>query len=168
MHHFSVAVVGGDLRFVRLCKILTDKGIDTWAYGINHPDIPKEVHIATSLEDISKCQYVIGPIPFTRDGKNLFTPLSNMLISIEMFMENMTNSYLCLSVIKPDMKKQLDKRGLKYIDMMEMDEVAILNAIPTQMRIGALNIHSITLAPYMIIIPILLGINFTCEEKNLT
>ena len=131
MGQFSVAVVGGDLRFVRLCKILLDKGFDTWAYGINHPDIPAGVHIATSLEDIGKCQYVIGPIPFTRDGKNLFTPLSNTQISVEMFLEHVPDSYLCLSVLKPDMINKLEKRHLRYIDMLEMDEIAILNAIPT-------------------------------------
>lgn len=128
MDTLSVAVVGGDLRFVRLCKILIDKGFDTWVYGINHPDIPKEAHVAKSLEDVGKCNYVIGPIPFTRDGKNLFTPLSNTNIPVEYFMEHVRDSFLCLSVLKPKMMEELDKRGLKYVDMMEMDEVAILNA----------------------------------------
>ena len=131
MHHISIAVVGGDLRFVRLCKILCDKGFDTWVFGITHPDIPKSAHIATSLEDLKSCQYVVGPIPFTRDGKNLFTPLANTNISIEMFIENVSHAYLCLSVIKEDMKKLFEKYNLHYVDLMEMDEIAILNAIPT-------------------------------------
>ncbi|MBU3810584.1 MAG: dipicolinate synthase subunit DpsA [Candidatus Niameybacter stercoravium] len=131
MNNISIAVVGGDLRFVRLCKILCDKGFDTWVFGITHPDIPQKAHIATSLEDLKVCQYVVGPIPFTRDGKNLFTPLGNTSISIEMFIENVSHAYLCLSVIKEDMKKLFEKYNPHYIDLMEMDEVAILNAIPT-------------------------------------
>lgn len=132
LNTISVAVVGGDLRFVRLCKILVEKGFDTWVYGITHPDIPKEVHRATTLEEIGKCQYVVGPIPFSRDGKNLFTPLSNRSISIELFIENVSNCFLCLSVLKKDMINLLDKHHLRYIDMLDMDEVAILNAITTK------------------------------------
>ena len=132
MSIISIAIVGGDLRFVRLAKILCDKGFDTWVYGITHPDLPKNVHLATSLEDISKCQYIVGPIPFTRDGKNLFTPLSNTSISVEMFMENVKDSLLCLSVLKKDMIKLLEERNLRYKDLLSMDEVAVLNAIPTK------------------------------------
>ncbi|WP_053983723.1 dipicolinate synthase subunit DpsA [Niameybacter massiliensis] len=131
MSIISIAIVGGDLRFVRLAKILCDKGFDTWVYGITHPDLPKNVHLATSLEDISKCQYIVGPIPFTRDGKNLFTPLSNTSISVEMFMENVKDSFLCLSVLKKDIIKLLEERNLRYKDLLSMDEVAVLNAIPT-------------------------------------
>lgn len=131
MNAISIAIVGGDLRFVRLAKILCDKGFDTWVYGITHPDLPKEARIATSLEDLKTCQYVVGPIPFSRDGKNLFTPLSNTNISIEMFLENVSNSYLCLSVLKKDIIRLLDKRQIRYKDLLEMDEVAVLNAIPT-------------------------------------
>lgn len=136
MNNISIAVVGGDLRFVRLCKILCDKGFDTWVYGITHPDIPKEVHIATSLEDLKQCQYVVGPIPFTRDGKNLFTPLSNTSISIEQFIENVSHAYLCLSVINKELMELFSKHQLKYIDLLEMNEIATLNAIPTQVRIA--------------------------------
>ncbi|MEG0086887.1 MAG: dipicolinate synthase subunit DpsA [Niameybacter sp.] len=131
MSNTSIAIVGGDLRFIRLAKILCDKGFETWVYGITHPDIPKEAHLATSLEDVGKCQYVVGPIPFTRDGKNLFTPLSNTHISIELFMENVKDSFLCLSVLKKDVIKLLEARQLRYKDLLAMDEVAVLNAIPT-------------------------------------
>ncbi len=131
MNTISVAIVGGDLRFVRLAKILFDKGFKTFVYALSHPDIPAGVRVAKSLEEISNCDYVIGPIPFSRDGKNLFTPLSNLNVSIEMFMEYMTTPYLCLSVLKPNIVEELKLRNLRYIDLMEMDEIATLNAIPT-------------------------------------
>ncbi len=131
MNPISIAVVGGDLRFVRLCQILYKHHFETWVYGLNHPDIPKGVHHATSLEAIGACDYIIGPIPFTRDNKNLFTPLSNTSISIELFTQHATQSFLCLSVVTPYLKAYFDERHLHYIDFMAMDEVAILNAVPT-------------------------------------
>lgn len=127
----SIAIVGGDLRFVRLCKILCDKGIDTWVYGISHPDIPKEANICSSLEDLKNCSYIIGPTPFSHDGKSVFTPLSNTYISIELFIDTIANSFLIAGALRKDVKLLLDKHKLQYADLMQMDEVAILNAIPT-------------------------------------
>lgn len=131
MNSISIAIVGGDLRFVRLCKILCDKGFDTWVYGITHPDIPKEAKVCHSLDDLRQCPYIIAPIPFSNDGKSVFTPLSNLYISIELFIESITNSFLIAGAIRKDVKALLDKHQIKYQDLMQMDEVAILNAIPT-------------------------------------
>lgn len=131
MRKISVAIVGGDLRFVRLAQLLFEQGFLTFVYAISHPDIPTGVKVAKSLEDISTCDYIIGPIPFSRDGKNLYTPLSNLSVSIELFIDYMNSSYLCLAALKPDVIYMLNKHGLKYIDLMEMDEIATLNAIPT-------------------------------------
>ncbi len=131
MDQFSVGIVGGDLRFVRLCEILCEHNVNTWVYALNHPDIPKTANITNSLEAISHCNYVLGPIPFSRDGRNLFTPLSNVNVSIEMFIQYMNSSFLCLSVLNEQLIDTLNKRNLKFIDLMRMDEIAILNAIPT-------------------------------------
>lgn len=127
----SIAIVGGDLRFVRLCKILCDKGFDTWVYGISHPDIPKEAKICSSLDDLKQCPYIIGPMPFSQDGQSVFTPLSNTYISIELFADTIANNFLIAGAIRKDVKLLLDKHRLQYADLMQMDEVAILNAIPT-------------------------------------
>ncbi len=131
MEKISVAIIGGDLRFVRLCKILIENHFDVWAYGIEHPDIPEQVHQVTALESLKHCSYIVGPIPFTRDGKHLFTPLSNTHISIELFMETFRNCFLCLSVLNPALIALLTAHHMAYVDLMALDEVAILNAIPT-------------------------------------
>lgn len=131
MHHISVAVVGGDLRFVRLCNLLCEKGFETYCYGLNHPDLSKGISIASCLEELSHCDYIIGPVPFTRDGNSIFAPLSHLNIPIDLFLEHVKNSYLCLSVLSQNISAQLDTLGLSYTDMLAMDEVAILNAIPT-------------------------------------
>lgn len=131
MQKLSVAIVGGDLRFVRLTNILVNNGYHVVVYGLSHPDIPKEVYTATSLQEVEKCNYVVGPVPFTRDGKNIFTPLSNIEISIEDFLKYTCKSFLCLSALNKDIICLLDKHNAKYVDMLEMDEIAVLNAVPT-------------------------------------
>ncbi|MGL4344574.1 MAG: dipicolinate synthase subunit DpsA [Cellulosilyticaceae bacterium] len=131
MNTVSIALIGGDLRYVRLCQILCEKGFSPLVYGISHPDIPEEATICHDLEAVRGCQFMIGPIPFSKDGKSLFTPLSNTHISIERFMEVASNSYVLVGALKPQLKDLFQKHNLPYTDMMDLDEVAILNAIPT-------------------------------------
>jgi dipicolinate synthase subunit A len=135
MNNISVAIVGGDLRFVRLCQLLVEKGLDVFIYGLNHPDIPKETHICSSLNEIKNCPYIIGPIPFSKDNKSVYTPMSNAYVSIEQFFLAAINSYVLGSVLNPTLRALFNEHHIKWKDIMDMDEVAVLNAIPTKMRI---------------------------------
>lgn len=131
MSRISVAIVGGDLRFVRLAEILCRQNFDVYIYGLCHPDLPKEAHICTSIEEISYCSYIIGPIPFSKDNKCVFTPMCNSYISLEQFFLAAANSYVLGSVLNPSLINMFEKHRIRYFDIMEMDEIAILNAIPT-------------------------------------
>ncbi|PHV70640.1 hypothetical protein CS063_08895 [Sporanaerobium hydrogeniformans] len=131
MNPISVAIVGGDLRFVRLTQLLVEKGIDVCIYGINHPDIPKQVKVCSALMDISNCSHIIGPIPFSKDNKCVFAPMSNHYIAIEQFFLAAAHSYVLGSVLSPTMRKAFDEHHIQWKDIMDMDETAILNAIPT-------------------------------------
>lgn len=131
MKMLSIAVVGGDLRYVRLCKILCDQGFHPYVYGITHPDIPSEAKICSELDEIEACQYVMAPVPFSKDSKSVYTPLSNVSISIERFMEVCATKYVMMGALKPEVKELFDKHELRYTDLMQMDHTAILNAVPT-------------------------------------
>ncbi|HQA85848.1 MAG TPA: dipicolinate synthase subunit DpsA [Erysipelotrichaceae bacterium] len=131
MNHLPIAIIGGDLRFVRLCQLLIDKGHNVYVYGISHPDIPNQATICSSLEDVKKCKYIIAPIPFSKDNNTLFTPLSNVSISIEQFFLVANNSFVLLGALNNNLKLLFKKHNIQYKDLMDMDEAAILNAIPT-------------------------------------
>ena len=131
MNQLRVAIVGGDLRFVRLAQILTDKGYHVAVYGLCHPDIPKTVTVCASVSELKYYPYIIGPIPFTKDGKCVYTPMCNAYLSIEQFFLAASNSYVLGSVLKPNIRQLFEKYHINYCDMMELDKIAILNAIPT-------------------------------------
>ncbi len=131
MNHSSIAIVGGDLRFVRLCQLLIDKGYNVYVYGISHPDIPKEAKACLSLEDIQGCSYIIGPIPFSKDNKTVFTPLSNIAISVEQFFLVAQHAFVLVGALNDSLRQLFKKHHINYKDLMDMDETAILNAIPT-------------------------------------
>lgn len=131
MNKLKVAIVGGDLRFVRLSQILVKEGFDVAVYGLCHPDIPKEVTVCSAMSELRHYPYIIGPIPFSKDGKCVFTPMCNSYISIEQFFLAASNSYVLGSVLRPSMRQLFETHHIAYCDIMEMNEIAILNAIPT-------------------------------------
>lgn len=131
MAQISVAIVGGDLRFVRLAQILCKKQYRVLIYGLCHPDLPDEAIQCASLEELKDCPFIIGPIPFSKDGKSVFTPMCNCYISIEQFFLVAVNSFVLGSVLNPTVQNLFEKHHIQYCDMMKMDEIAILNAIPT-------------------------------------
>ncbi len=131
MNHSPIAIIGGDLRFVRLCELLIDKGHSIYVYGISHPDIPTQAITCSSLEDIKHCNYIIAPIPFSKDSKMLYTPLSNISISIEQFFLAASHSFVLVGALNNHLRLLFKQHNIKYKDVMDMDETAILNAIPT-------------------------------------
>lgn len=134
MPRISVAIVGGDLRFVRLSEILCKEGFNVSILGLCHPDIPTEAHICSSLDELKDIPYIIGPIPFSKDGKCVFTPMCNTYIPLEQFFLAASNSFVMGSVLNPNLRKLFDKHHIRWCDIMDMDEIAILNAIPTQVQ----------------------------------
>ncbi len=131
MAQISVAIVGGDLRFVRLAQILHEKGFEVSTFGLCHPDLPVGIHYCTSIGEIRNCPYIIGPIPFSKDNLSIFTPMCNTYISLEQFFLAAGNSFVLGSVLNPTLRDLFTKHHIKYCDMMQLDEIAILNAIPT-------------------------------------
>lgn len=131
MNKLNVSIVGGDLRFVRLAQILCQKGFNVSVYGLCHPDLPSEVTVCTSLSELKNCPFIIGPIPFSKDGKCVYTPMCNTHVSIEQFFLVAANSFVLGSVLGPSMRQLFEKHHIQYCDIFDMDETAILNAIPT-------------------------------------
>ncbi len=131
MSDYSVAIVGGDLRFVRLAQLLHSKKINVLVYGLEHPDLPIDIKMCSTLNDISNCNLIVGPIPFSKDGEFLFTPLFKEDILVADFISASKNQFVVGGAIKNTIKTSLNKNNVKWCDLTDLDEFAILNAIPT-------------------------------------
>jgi dipicolinate synthase subunit A len=78
-----------------------------------------------TLVDCNDADYVIAPIPFSRDGKNV----TGEIIPVEELILLLKNKVIFTGSIIPSIKEKMKK--IEYIDLMDLEEVAILNAIPT-------------------------------------
>lgn len=127
----TLSIIGGDLRLVYLAKLFAkDKNNIVYTYAQEESYFEeKNIIITKNLEEsIEKSEVVIGPIPFTKDKKNLNTPFSKNIISINNLFENLSNKTLIAGNIP---QEYLNYKNIKIIDIMKNEELTILNTIAT-------------------------------------
>ncbi len=79
------------------------------------------------VDEILNANYVLAPTPFTKDNEYI---LGTEVLCSDII--NMCkNKILFAGAIPNSIKEKLDKNNIKYYDLMEYEEIAILNAIPT-------------------------------------
>lgn len=84
----------------------------------------KEVTIEDNIE---KAEYVVLPIPFTKDKVHI----TGEQLLIEDVIKKCVNKTIFSGAIPKEFRREMERNNVTYIDLMELDEVALLNAIPT-------------------------------------
>lgn len=84
----------------------------------------KEVNIVESIE---QAEYIIFPIPFTKDNIHI----TGEEILIDDIIKQCINKTIFSGAISKEIRRKLEINNVAYLDLMELDEIAYLNAIPT-------------------------------------
>ena len=81
----SISFIGGDNRSLILSNVLEDRYKNTklCRYGLGSSK--------NTLEECINCDCIIFPIPFSKDGENLYSPLNDRQISIGKCIQNVEN-----------------------------------------------------------------------------
>ena len=77
------------------------------------------------LVNVKEADYVIAPIPFSRDG----VKITGEITTCDELISKLDNKVLFTGAISNSIKEKL--KNVKYYDLMGLDEVAVMNAIPT-------------------------------------
>ncbi len=129
----AVAVLGGDTREVILARRLADDGAVVKAVGLPLegsrgivlcPDIP------AGLEGV---QAVILPVPGVNDRGELYSVFSERppVLSGEHFSMLPAGTPVLVGVARKRLLDLVRASGLRLIELMKLDEVAIYNSIPS-------------------------------------
>ena len=69
----NFAMIGGDLRTIKLAKMLAEEGNTVYTYGLEQAEELKEIKNIVFCEKltiaIQNTEVFIGPIPFSSNGK---------------------------------------------------------------------------------------------------
>ncbi len=132
----NFAVIGGDLRIIKLVKMLAMDGNTVYTYGLEKAEELKGQTNIVFSEKLSKAipenvEVVIGPIPFSSNGININAPFSEKEISIRELMHYLNAKILIAGSISPDIYDMANDEYIEIIDIMKREELAVLNTIST-------------------------------------
>ena len=132
----SFAIIGGDLRIIKLAQMLAKDGNKVYAYGLEKAEELKNYNNIVFAEKLSKAiredvEVVIGPIPFSSNATTINAPFSEKEISIRELMHHLNAKILIAGSITPDVYDMANDEYIEIIDIMKREELAVLNTIST-------------------------------------
>ena len=160
VNEHTIAIIGGDLRFMHLAILLKKQGYAVTVYG-NHPSFyqlskedsdyfTEEIIAATSLSTaVKQNDVIIGPIPFSKDGEHITTNKLFESIPVSSFLQLLTHKpFVFGGAINSNITSFLVEHEIPFSDVMNLEPVAIGNAIATAegtileaIKRSAINLH---------------------------
>ena len=129
------AIIGGDLRIIKLAKMLAREQNEIFVYGLekaeelkNNPNIK---HCESIKKAIQEVEIVIGPIPFSSNAKTINMPFSDKEVTIREMMHVINAKVLIAGGIIPEVYEMANDEYIEIIDIMKREELAVLNTIAT-------------------------------------
>lgn len=129
----SIAVLGGDAREVILAERLAVLGASVKAIGLpvkSHENIEQCHDLAEGLVGVKA---VVLPVPGINDRGELYTAYLDrpLILSEELLARLPAGTPVFVGMARPLLKAMATKLGLVLTEIMKLDEVAILNSIPS-------------------------------------
>ena len=131
----NFTIVGGDLRIIKLARMLVSDGNKVYAYGVEKAEELKgneNIIICDKLTDaVKNSEIIIGPIPFSSNGKDINSPFSDKQISIRELMHVINAKILIAGSIAPEIYDLANDEYIEIIDLIKREELSVLNTIAT-------------------------------------
>ena len=131
----NFSIIGGDLRTVKLSQMLSLEN-QIYTYGLETSEEIKnnnKIKKSNTLEEvINASNYIIAPLPLSKDGKYINSPFSDSKIEIKEIITliNKENIFIA-GAINEQICKELNDKNIKTIDLMKQEELTVLNTIAT-------------------------------------
>lgn len=120
-------ILGGDERSLYLGEYLEKQKLQVCYYAFS------ETNCFTTLNDaINEAQYIILPLPFTKDRLTLNAPIFDEKVELKDIMTLLKKGHIVFGGQLPEsFKEELNEKEIVFYDYFLLDELAIFNAIPT-------------------------------------
>jgi len=128
----SIAITGGDAREIVLAKHLAGLNASVRVFGVP-VEGDKIIQCRDMEEAIDSVDALILPVPGVNAQMQLYSAYLQkpLILSEEILSRLPQGSPVFVGVAKSPLKKLAKKLSLRLIEVMEIDEVAILNSIPS-------------------------------------
>lgn len=131
MYRRKYAVIGGDMRNVYLAELLKKDYQYVEIYGFEKSGKPWTIKNSPLDFVLDGARVIVGGIPLLSENF-LSTPLSKEKITISEVIDKVPEGSLFIAGKIPEQFiKQLGAKNVKCIDIVDREELAVLNAVPT-------------------------------------
>lgn len=118
----SIAFIGGDKRNYILSEMMGEYG-KVLKFGLDDNN--------DLFNECINANYIVFPIPFSKDGENLYIPLSNKEINVKECVKDVDCKIVFGGNISDEIKDILEKNDNKVIDIAKDERFIKNNAVPT-------------------------------------
>jgi len=129
----TFAVIGGDLRNLKLAEHLAEDGHKVKLFGFKNIEISPKVTDEVSLEEAMKdSDVVVGPIPCSKDEQTINCTFYNLKIYLDDILRLMSKEQIFVAgFLSESIIHLMQNYDLQCHDILKREEMAVLNAIPT-------------------------------------
>lgn len=129
----SFAVIGGDLRQVKVAEGLADDGYEVKVFGFQDIEFSDKVIISDDMKSaIENVKAVVIPLPGSLDNETINAPFYNQKIYLNDMFQQMSKNQILLGGRLSEKINNLSRVYSIYcVDYFEREELTVLNAIPT-------------------------------------
>ena len=123
----TIAVLGGDIRQVRLAQLLLAEGRTVLTWGLEKGGGPNPA----PLDQVTEAEVLILPLPAVRKGQ-LNLPLTDTVLTPDELWARLSANQLLLGGAVGDLSRELhDRRGLTLLDYADREDFLIDNGVLT-------------------------------------
>lgn len=133
----KIGVIGGDERQLVIAQTLSNAGFEVAVFGFKasgafRGGITRSTDLHGAVHDSSA---IVLPLPYSRDGKNIFCPLGStreQAVGIhELFGELTPNQLVIGGNFDEKIEQEANSNGIKICDYYKREEISVLNAVPS-------------------------------------
>ncbi|MBO5412915.1 MAG: dipicolinate synthase subunit DpsA [Clostridia bacterium] len=131
----KIAVIGGDLRIVKLVEMFAKDGYEISTYGLEKAESITNIKNVKQCSDIQEAvkdtQIVIGPIPLSSNNVQINTPFSEKTVTLEEIANIIEGKTFIAGNIKKELYDLTEGKNVEIIDLLDREELVVLNTIST-------------------------------------
>lgn len=129
----GLAVLGGDKRQVSMVAYLAEAGYRVSTWGLPHTDLSPQAHPSKDWESaLESANVVILPLPASRDGVRLFSPLlDESVLRLDILLQFLHEKVVIGGRIPEHFLTACEANGIQCIDFFDSEILQLKNALPT-------------------------------------
>ncbi|WP_026962054.1 dipicolinate synthase subunit DpsA [Alicyclobacillus herbarius] len=131
----QVLFIGGDARMVEVIAQVIESDASVELIGFNHLSraFPDTRHVELAEPAFSQVDAIVLPVAGMEDDGRVDSQFSDEPIYLreDMFRSAKPGTFVFSGIARPVLEEWCQNAGLRLVKLMELDEVAILNSIPT-------------------------------------